>query len=193
MSFKHLDVENALRRVADRKIEEAMREGKFDNLPGAGKPLELDPVPTDERARLLWWALKLLKQNDVVPEEITWRKQIDDLKQQLAATRDERRIVALVMQINRLVRQLNTLGTNAIASSIAPVSLDAEIKRSRLAGPAPARVTEVHPPPAPPPRPPALPAATGSAGKIRHCANPACKSRNPGTARFCRRCGAKML
>ncbi len=35
MSFKHLDVENALRRVADRKIEEAMREGKFDNLPGA--------------------------------------------------------------------------------------------------------------------------------------------------------------
>jgi len=110
MSFKHLDVESALRRVADWKIEEAMREGKFDNLPGAGKPLELDPIPTDERARLLWWALKLLKQNDVVPEEITWRKQIDDLKQKLAAARSEGQITALVMQINLLVRQLNTLG-----------------------------------------------------------------------------------
>jgi hypothetical protein len=113
MSFKHLDVENALRRVADRKIEEAMR----------------------ERARMLWWALKLLKQNDVIPEEVTWRKQIDDLKQELAAAGDEKQIIALVMQINRMVRQLNTLGTNAIASSMAPVSLDAELQRFRLAGP----------------------------------------------------------
>jgi hypothetical protein len=185
MSFKHLDVESALRRVADRKIEEAMREGKFDNLPGAGKPLDLDPIPTDEKARLLWWALKLLRQNDVVPEEITWRKQIDDLKQKLAAARNEGQVTALVMQINRLVRQLNTLGTNAIASSIAPVSLDAEIKRFRLSGPVdPTRQ------PATPSRTPAHSAA--KTGGVRHCSNAVCKSRNPANARFCRRCGAQM-
>ncbi len=155
----------------------------------------MDPIPTDERARLLWWALKLLKQNDVVPEEITWRKQIDDLKQKLATARDEGQITALVMQINRLVRQLNTLGTNAIASAITPVSLDAEIKKLRLTGPRAGlttmRVSEVRPR-ASTPRPPALPATRGAAGGVRHCANPVCKSRNPGAARFCRRCGWKM-
>jgi len=191
MSFKHLDVENALRRVADRKIEEAMREGKFDNLPGAGKPLDLDPIPTDERARLLWWALKLLKQNDVVPEEVTWRKQIDDLKQKLAAAGSEGQITALVMQINRLVWQLNTLGTNAIASPIAPVSLDSEIIRFRMAGPTPTQGPHVHPPPAMPSRSRPLPAARAASG-VRHCTNAICKSRNPGTARFCRRCGSEM-
>ena len=35
MSFKNVDIESALRRLAERRIEEAMREGKFDNLAGA--------------------------------------------------------------------------------------------------------------------------------------------------------------
>jgi hypothetical protein len=131
MSFKNLDVDSALRRVADRKIEEAMREGKFDDLAGAGKPLEPEPIPADERARMLWWALKLLKQNDFVPEEITWRKQIQDLKDKLAGETNEAQVILLVNRINRIVHQLNTLGTNAIESAIAPVSLEAELRRAR--------------------------------------------------------------
>ncbi len=54
MRFTHIDIESALRRVADRKIEEAMGEGKFDNLPGKGLPLELEPIPADENARMTW-------------------------------------------------------------------------------------------------------------------------------------------
>jgi hypothetical protein len=42
-----VDFDAAFRRLADRRIEEAMREGKFDNLPGRGKPIELDPMPAD--------------------------------------------------------------------------------------------------------------------------------------------------
>jgi hypothetical protein len=194
MSFKNLDVESALARIADRKIEEAMREGKFDNLPGAGKPLDLEPIPTDERARMLWWAIKLLKQNDVVPEEITWRKQIDELKQELAAAANEDQIAVLVVRINRLVRQLNTLGTNAIASAVQGVSLEAEVKRFRLAGPTARAKTE--PRRAATSQPPTSRQGTKSfastRGGVRHCANAGCKSRNPLTARFCRRCGTLM-
>ena len=62
MSLKHVDVGNALRRVADRLIEDAMKEGKFDNLEGAGQPLDLEPMPADEGARMMWWAVRLLKQ-----------------------------------------------------------------------------------------------------------------------------------
>ena len=34
--------------LLDRRIEDAMREGKFDNLPGAGQPLDLEPMPAEE-------------------------------------------------------------------------------------------------------------------------------------------------
>ena len=60
-----------------------MREGKFDNLPGAGKPLDLEPMPADENARMTWWMLRILKNNDFTPDEVHWRRQIDRLKDEL--------------------------------------------------------------------------------------------------------------
>ena len=70
MNFKNVDIEQALRNLADRRIEEAMEQGKFDNLEGAGKPLDLEPLPADEDARATWWAVKLCRQNDVLGEAI---------------------------------------------------------------------------------------------------------------------------
>ena len=130
MSLKHIDIENALRRLADKRIEDAMKEGKFDNLAGAGAPLELDPAPVEENARMLWWALRIMKQNDFTPDEVRWRKALDHLKDQLATLRNESRLVPLVAQINDLVRRINTLGTNAI--NLAVVAVDLEHERTRL-------------------------------------------------------------
>ena len=61
MSFRHVDIEGALRRLADRRIEDAMKEGKFDNLEGAGQPLDLEPMPAEEGARMMWWTVRLLR------------------------------------------------------------------------------------------------------------------------------------
>ena len=61
MSFKHVDIEGALRRLADKRIEDAMKEGKFDNLEGAGLPLDLEPMPAEEGARMMWWTVRLLR------------------------------------------------------------------------------------------------------------------------------------
>jgi len=129
MSLKHVDIENAMRRLADRRIEEAMREGKFDNLRGAGEPLELDPAPAEENARMTWWCLRILKNNDYTPDEIRYRKSIDHLKGSLAAATSEARMRVLVDQLNSLIQKLNTLGTNAINLGIAPVCLDTELVR----------------------------------------------------------------
>ena len=109
-----------------------MKEGKFDNLPGAGAPLELEPIPTDENARMTWWALKILKQNDVTPHEVQWRKALDYLKSQLERVTEESRLEALVVQINDLVRRINTLGTNAINIGVVGVDLEAERERLRV-------------------------------------------------------------
>jgi hypothetical protein len=131
MSLKHVDLEQAFRRLAERRIEDAMREGKFENLPGAGQPLELDPMPAEENARLTWWCLRILKNNEFTPDEVQYRKAIDHLKATLARATDEALLDRLVTQINELVRKLNTLGTNAINLGIAPVCREAELERLR--------------------------------------------------------------
>jgi hypothetical protein len=74
MSLKHVDIQSAMRRLTDKRIEEAMAAGKFDNLAGMGKPLELEPMPADENARLMWWSLRILRNNDIIPDEVRWRK-----------------------------------------------------------------------------------------------------------------------
>lgn len=131
MGLKHVDIEGGLRRLADRRIDDAMQEGKFDNLPGAGKPLNLDPMPADENARLMWWALRILRNNDVVPDEVRWRKTLDVLKAELYRARDEKRVSWLVKQINELVHQVNTLGTNVLKAPVYGVELEAELSRLR--------------------------------------------------------------
>jgi hypothetical protein len=174
MSFKNVDIESAMRRLAERRIEEAMREGKFDNLPGTGKPLDLEPMPANEDARLVWWALRILRHNDFTPEEVRWRKQLDGFREELAAATTERRVKALVLAHNQLVHQLNTLGTNALKTPVAPVSLETELRklRERLhrgqVREGPVRV--MHQP----------------------CANDTCRCANPEGARFCRRCGREL-
>lgn len=62
------------RDLISQRIEEAMREGKFDNLPGRGKPLDLSPqpyVPAD-----MQMANSLLKNNGLAPAWISGRNQV---------------------------------------------------------------------------------------------------------------------
>ena len=60
----------ALEWIAERKIAEAVSQGELDNLPGAGRPLELDDdalVPQEMRM-----ARRILKNADVqLPETYT--------------------------------------------------------------------------------------------------------------------------
>jgi|SRR5215217_4072012 len=181
--FKHVDMESAMRRLADRRIEDAMREGKFDNLAGAGKPLDLEPMPADENARMTWWMLRILKNNDFTPDEVRWRRQIEKMKEELAAAATEHRVDTLVRAINSMVRQVNTLGTNAINIAVSPVSREEERRRlhERLAQ----RAEDERRAAAPPAR-----AAPADAGRVTPlCPNDQCGNPNPPDAHFCRRCG----
>ncbi len=73
--------------LAEQRIEEAMREGAFDNLPGAGKPLDLEDdrmVPEESRV-----AYRLLKNAGFIPPELEDRKEIADLHRLLAVVSDD--------------------------------------------------------------------------------------------------------
>lgn len=74
--------------LVSQRIEEAIRQGHFDNLPGRGKPLEMqrDPnVPDDQQM-----AHTLLRNNNLVPAWISERTSvlaaIDRLRAKLAAS-----------------------------------------------------------------------------------------------------------
>jgi hypothetical protein len=72
--------------IAEEKILESMRNGEFERLPGAGKPLKLEDdsmVPEELRV-----GFKLLKNAGVIPEEMQLRKDILTLKDLLACCRD---------------------------------------------------------------------------------------------------------
>ena len=66
---------DVFRLIADRKIEEAMREGGFDALSGTGQPLDLNVEPYADAS--LWMAHRLLKNNGFAPAWVEEGKEID--------------------------------------------------------------------------------------------------------------------
>lgn len=97
--------------IIEAKIAEAQRAGAFDNLPGRGKPLDLDDdrlIPEDLRM-----AYRILRNAGFVPAEIEARKEAADLRKLVAATADEparrRALARLALLEARLEAQGTTL------------------------------------------------------------------------------------
>lgn len=68
-------------KVAEGKIQEAIEEGKFDNLPGKGKPLVFDDDPaTPAHIRM---ANKVLKNAGALPEWLQIRKDILEEREEI--------------------------------------------------------------------------------------------------------------
>jgi hypothetical protein len=61
--------------IADRKIREAMQEGAFDHLEGAGKPLDLNENPFEDPD--LRMAHRLLRNNGFAPAWIEESRDIE--------------------------------------------------------------------------------------------------------------------
>ena len=67
---------------AERKIEEAMEEGAFDDLPGKGKPLPMDEewfVPPEMRP-----AVRLLKSAGLLPDWLERAREIERMREECA-------------------------------------------------------------------------------------------------------------
>ncbi|WP_163100739.1 DUF1992 domain-containing protein [Peribacillus alkalitolerans] len=90
--------------VAEDKIKRAMKEGEFDNLPGKGKPLELDDlssIPTELRM-----AYKIMKNAGMLDEEFARNEllQIEDL---IEKTKDREEKEQLKRKLNEKLLQFN--------------------------------------------------------------------------------------
>lgn len=89
-----MSIESAI----EQKIREAIARGEFDNLPGSGKPLDLDAYfNTPEDLRM---AFSILKSNDFVPDEVELFKEIDGLRDKIKGTADEAETAKLTAKLN---------------------------------------------------------------------------------------------
>ena len=73
-------------RIAENRIREAMEQGQFDNLPGAGQPLSLEEYfSTPEDVRM---AYSILKNANCRPLEVELLNEIARLQQAVATATD---------------------------------------------------------------------------------------------------------
>jgi hypothetical protein len=99
MIFSHI--------IAERKIQEAIRNGELDDLPGRGKPLQLeDDSHIPEELRL---AYKILKHADCLPPELELKKDIVRMRDLLEGIDDLDEKYRLMKKLNFQIMKLNMM------------------------------------------------------------------------------------
>ena len=95
----------AFEKIAEKKIREAMDNGEFDDLPGKGKPLQLE----DDRhiAQDIRLAHKILKNANCLPPELELRKEILTMEELLDGVRDTKEKYRQIKKLNYLIMKLN--------------------------------------------------------------------------------------
>jgi hypothetical protein len=107
---------NGYEKIVEERIKKAMKEGEFENLPGSGKPLNLDDdqfVPEDLRL-----AYKILKNADCVPPEIELKKEIAKTEDLLAGMKDTKEKYSTLKKLNFLIMKLNSMRKASIELDI---------------------------------------------------------------------------
>jgi Domain of unknown function (DUF1992) len=105
----------------DLAIREAQQRGEFDNLPGAGKPLQLSS-PNDPD----WWIKGLIQREQLdmtaaLPPGIALRREVERLPETLADVPTETAAREIVEDLNRRVledRRRLTLGPTILAPTV---------------------------------------------------------------------------
>lgn len=127
--------ENPLRFIAslaERRIAEAQEAGEFDNLPGYGKPLELEDdshIPPELRM-----SYKILKNSGHIPPELAERKEIDSLLDMLEGSEDEQLKLRQMRKLEVMLLQARTRRRRSLALEQADPYYEKVIRRISVLG-----------------------------------------------------------
>lgn len=100
-------------RIAEARIEEAMAEGAFDDLPGAGRPLPADEaVGVPEELRVAW---RVLKNAGYLPPELELRREIASLEALIAQATGAEERTGLSRRLRWLLIRLDESRAGALA------------------------------------------------------------------------------
>ena len=99
--------------MAERQIQDAQKNGVFDDLPGAGAPLKLDDdamVPEELRA-----AYRILKNSGYVPPEVEALRDLREIELMLERAHDDGERSKLAGKFNVLLARAGALRGRSIA------------------------------------------------------------------------------
>ena len=105
-------ISTGFEKIIEERILQAQRRGDFENLPGSGKPLEIEDdrhIPEDLRL-----AYKILKNAGCIPPEIELKKEIHQTRELLAAMEDTDRKYRTLTRLNYLIFKLNCLRKTSV-------------------------------------------------------------------------------
>lgn len=111
----------------DRQIREAMERGEFDELPGAGKPLQLSDDPD-------WWIkAKIARENlePMLPTPLALRREVENLDAVLADVRIEAEARSLIEDLNRRIRESYLRPQDAPTIVVGLVDIESALQRWR--------------------------------------------------------------
>lgn len=91
------------RRIAEQLIEEAMREGAFDRLSGAGKPI--DPLPEGDPFDIIM--AEILKRNGATPLEVQLKRSIAEKARAIQEIRDPEKQAAEMKELQEMRLRLS--------------------------------------------------------------------------------------
>ena len=107
-------------KIIEERILQAQKRGDFDNLPGFGKPLDIEDdshIPEDLRL-----AYKVLKNAGCIPPEIELKKEIHQTRDLLAAMENTAQKYRTLTRLNYLILKLNCLRKTAVSREM-PLAL----------------------------------------------------------------------
>ena len=108
-----MDIKTRFDSIVEQKIQEAMKDGKFKNLEGHGKPLDIeDNSNIPEELRMSY---KILKNAGVVPKEIEMNVEVKRLEDLIAGMTDVSQKFKAMKKLDFLKKKiLKTKGPTAI-------------------------------------------------------------------------------
>jgi hypothetical protein len=113
----------------DQQIDEGMRAGHFDNLPGKGKPIEGLSAHRDDD----WWLKAKLREERLsyLPPTLRIRKEVEEAREAAAAASSDDVARRILTEVNDKIRAINRLGAEGPPSTLMPLDVDAELERWR--------------------------------------------------------------
>src|ERR687897_2523432 len=107
----------------ERRIREATERGEFDNLPGAGKPIEDLDKPHDE----LWWVRQKLRREDFayLPATIALRKEAEEALEAASRAGSEAEVRRIVADINARIVEGNRKAASGPPLNLMPFDVEA--------------------------------------------------------------------
>jgi hypothetical protein len=113
----------------DKQIYDAQQRGDFDNLSGKGKPI----ADLDEPLDPLWWVKRKLRDEGVsfLPPSLAIRREVELVREQIAAATTEQRVRELVTHVNARIREVNRNTISGPPTTVMPMNVEAVVVRWR--------------------------------------------------------------